>query len=225
MKKLGKNNARLCFTLLLLLVTTGVSFSQNSGTLDLTFGNNGKVITQFNPDLYARMPSVSRLQADDKILTITVVRHTSQPPQIQIFRHLPDGSVDNSWGQNGVVTTTIPGASNIWVRDMQVQPNGSILLYGYRDSLLVNNNFVQMGLLLRYLPNGLIDNNFGNNGVVIQSNSTMQIPLFQNVFGWKIALLPDEIITFATDSINAIRIQSYSMSDGSLNTNFGTNCC
>lgn len=211
MNTLKNSSIHLC--LLVTLFLSNNAISQINGTLDPAFGVGGKVITSFQSNLFVDIP-VSALTADDKVLTATVVRQEAIPPYINIIRYLSNGNIDNSWGQNGFVSTSIANTTNISINDIKVQPDGKILLIGSRDSLLTGGNIIQLGLLVRYLPNGMIDNSFGNNGFVTQTNSNIQVPIFQNVFGYKLAIMQDKILAIGMDSIMNLRIQAYHLTNG-----------
>ena len=77
------------------------------GTLDITFGRGGKVRTDF-PGL-AAVPSSVVIQPDGKI----VVAGGAFPlftflGNFEIVRYNPNGSLDPSFGNGGIVTTSFP---------------------------------------------------------------------------------------------------------------------
>src|SRR6266446_7815281 len=78
------------------------------GTLDNTFGSGGRVRTDF-PGL-AAVPSSVVIQPDRKI----VVAGGAFPlftflGNFELVRYNPNGSLDTSFGNGGIVTTTFPG--------------------------------------------------------------------------------------------------------------------
>src|SRR5437762_4886436 len=78
------------------------------GTLDTTFGRSGRVRTDF-PGL-AAVPSSVVIQPDGKI----VVAGGAFPlftflGDFKVVRYNPNGSLDRSFGDGGIVTTSFPG--------------------------------------------------------------------------------------------------------------------
>lgn len=71
-----------------------------------------------------------------------------------------DGSPDLTFGDNGIVISDIQGGSDLAYAVVQ-QNNGSFIIAGGAD---IEGN--HSATLVRYLPNGIIDNTFGVNGKV-----------------------------------------------------------
>ncbi|HYV91718.1 MAG TPA: T9SS type A sorting domain-containing protein [Chitinophagales bacterium] len=125
------------------------SFAQ-AGDLDSTFGINGTVTTAVCTNSYA---SSVALQSDGKIVAaggswdcITVVRYNS------------NGSLDSSFGTNGIVTTQ--PSNQCQTGSVVIQPDGKI----------ISASGDEFGfILIRYQPNGTIDSSFGTNGVFFLS--------------------------------------------------------
>ena len=124
------------------------SFSQD-GSLDNTFGVNGIVTTSFGPYTQARVLDLA-IQADGKIVVIGYFDNDQFPlndTEYRIIRYNANGSLDNSFGNNGIVN------SSYNVRHVKIQADGKILVQG-------NEN------LARYYTNGSLDNTFGIDGIV-----------------------------------------------------------
>ena len=134
------------------------------GTLDATFGRGGKVRTDF-PGL-AAVPSAVVIQADGKI----VVAGGAFPlftfaGNFEVVRYNPNGSLDRSFGNGGIVTTTFPEGS--YAFDVALQPDGKIIAAGtvfvdFIPGEPSNTDFA----LARYNPDGTPDATFGNGGQV-----------------------------------------------------------
>jgi uncharacterized delta-60 repeat protein len=79
-----------------------------------------------------------------------------------LFSLAQDGTLDNSFGINndGISITDVVNSDDIG-RSLVIQPDGKILLAGYSYNG-TNNDFS----LVRYNPNGLLDNTFDNDGKV-----------------------------------------------------------
>jgi uncharacterized delta-60 repeat protein len=134
------------------------------GTLDTTFGAGGRVRTDF-PGL-AAVPSAVVIQADGKI----VVAGGAFPlftfaGNFEVVRYNPNGSLDRSFGNGGIVTTTFPEGS--YAFDVALQPDGKIIAAGtvfvdFIPGEPSNTDFA----LARYNPDGTPDATFGNGGQV-----------------------------------------------------------
>ena len=97
------------------------------GTLDNRFGSGGRVRTDF-PGL-AAVPSSVVIQSDGKI----VVAGGAFPlftflGDFKVVRYNPNGSLDTSFGNGGIVTTTFPEGS--YAFDVALQPDGKIIAAG-----------------------------------------------------------------------------------------------
>ena len=134
------------------------------GTLDETFGVGGKVQTDF-PDLAAVASSVV-IQPDGKI----VVAGGAFPlftfaGDFKVVRYNSNGSLDTSFGDGGIVTTTFPEGS--YAFDVALQADGKIIAAGtvfvdFNPGDSSNTDFA----LARYNPDGTPDAAFGSGGQV-----------------------------------------------------------
>jgi uncharacterized delta-60 repeat protein len=97
------------------------------------------------------------LQPDGKIL---VGAHAYD--DMFVFRLLPSGSFDGSFGNGGVVFTDFGGTEATFA--LAVQPDGKILAAGRATTLhsLTPGDFAAV----RYNPNGSLDSSFGGDGKV-----------------------------------------------------------
>src|SRR5207237_10393012 len=133
------------------------------GTLDNTFGRGGKVRTDF-PGL-AAVSSAVVIQPDGKI----VVAGGAFPQftfagNFEVVRYNSNGSLDRSFGNGGIVTTTFPEGS--YAFDVALQPDGKIIAAG---TVFVDFNPGEMSdtdfALARYNSDGSLDTTFGNGGM------------------------------------------------------------
>ena len=120
----------------------------SNGSLDSTFGTNGLVTIPVGSASQALSVVV---QADGKI----VLAGTSDN-QFAVVRINSNGSLDNSFGTNGIVTTQI--GSNDQINEIVIQANGELVAVGVSDS--------QFALAL-YTTSGSLDTGFGTNGIVV----------------------------------------------------------
>ena len=188
----------------------------NTGTLDTTFGNGGMATTAKN--IYATCIAI---QKDGKIVVGGVSQNSSKN-DFALVRYNTNGSLDSTFGNAGIMTTSI-GISSV-VYSIAIQSNGKIVMGGYSFSY---KDTVQVFALVRYTSNGSLDNTFGNGGIVtLATSSTYSI--VQSV-----AIQSDgKIIAVGTISPNTINLDRYFYNNGkmclvrfttngSLDNNFG----
>ncbi len=135
------------------------------GTLDNTFGSGGRVRTDF-PGL-AAVPSSVVIQPDGKI----VVAGGAFPlftflGNFEVVRYKPNGSLDRSFGNGGIVTTHFSEGS--YAFGVALQADGKIVAAG---TVFVDFNPGEGSdtdfALARYNPDGSLDTTFGNGGTVM----------------------------------------------------------
>ncbi len=128
------------------------------GTLDNSFGNNGKVKIDFagGNDFFTSLA----VQSDGKIIA-TGYTGDGGNQNVALIRLKPDGSIDSTFGQNGKVTTNI--GSNDFAHATTLQSDGKIIVAG------VAGGTTNVFALLRYQENGSPDNSFGLNGKAFNS--------------------------------------------------------
>ena len=146
---------RRMLVLAAMLLTVHSTANSQPGTLDTSFGIDGRVTAA--PSLDSRLFAAS-LQDDGKILI------AGTGVDFNITRLLADGTVDKSFGENGVVGNyffpyyqTIGG--------IQLLSDGKFITAGtgsHEDSSSYSNI-----LLAKYLPDGTPDSSFGENGRII----------------------------------------------------------
>jgi uncharacterized delta-60 repeat protein len=133
------------------------------GTLDRTFGTDGKVITDF--DLGCDVARSVAVQADGKI----VVAGWASPGtsfEFALARYSPDGTLDPTFGSGGKVLTDFAGGTDLALA-VAVQPDAKIVAAG-SASLGGSLDFA----LARYNPDGTLDSTFGSDGRVTTDYAT-----------------------------------------------------
>lgn len=200
---------------LLTLLCGTITRAQNDGALDPAFGLNGTVSTNLGPTNDAAFALA--LQSDEKIV-VAGLAGTSAIPFLNDFgvaRYNSDGTLDTSFGMNGLAITPI-GNGDDQARAVAIQPNdGKIIVAG---SAWFGNAWDLA--LVRYLPNGTLDNSFGQNGRVTTSIST------GHDLGFCVALQPDGKILVGGETnyqgLVQMLIVRYDQ-NGSIDTSFGQN--
>ncbi|MEO8438624.1 MAG: hypothetical protein ABI540_00220 [Spartobacteria bacterium] len=161
------------------LVVAGTSYTNNdfsgedfallrynaNGTVDGTFGANGRVTTDF-AGLAAEISDIL-VQPDGKIL----VAGGAFPlfvfgGDFVLARYNSNGSLDTTFGNGGIVTTIFPGQGS-FASALALQPDGKILAAGtdyvnFSSDDSSNTDFA----LARYNPDGSLDPTFGSGGLV-----------------------------------------------------------
>jgi uncharacterized delta-60 repeat protein len=150
-----------------------MSHAQIPGQLDPSFGVNGYAVTTM---CMSNVAHAMALQPDGKIL-IGGKCDTGNGDHFALARFNADGTVDSDFGTNGTVTTEIgPLQSHIW--SLAVQSDGKIVAAG--GAWFSGSSFA----LARYLPNGTLDNSFGDDGVVTD-------PIVNSGYASDVTLQPD----------------------------------
>ncbi len=189
------------------------------GTLDASFGNEGKVITGNDQSKSYECYSAT-MQKDNKILVAGAIA-TSIEGGFGIIRYLPDGAIDVTFGGTGEVITQFPDYNYVTAFGTAIQPDEKIVVAGggwiYNDSFPEFRNYDV--LLTRYMPDGSLDSSFGEYGKV-----TSDFRLFE--YGNAVALQPDgKIVVGGKTGPSALGIFNFLllryMPDGRLDASFG----
>ncbi len=142
--------------LLLTLITLALSnLLQAQQLMDATFGTDGKVITAVGPAA-SNLNSIA-IQPDGKIVAAGFTDGNGR--QFALARYQADGSLDNTFGDNGTVITSVGRASGAYA--VALQRDGKIVAAGISFSNTLDFAAV------RYNSDGSLDNSFGTNGVAI----------------------------------------------------------
>lgn len=130
---------------------TLVRYNAN-GSIDTTFGTNGKVIN--NLGITSEDPVDLVIQADGKIIVAanTGSIGTFNVSDIALIRYNPNGSLDNTFGINGVVISNL-GSNHDYISDISLQSDGKILVAGGSGGECV---------LLRFNTDGTVDQTYGS---------------------------------------------------------------
>lgn len=200
---------KLLLTAFSLLLTT-CCFAQ-PGTLDSDFDADGMLTTDFNSlDDYAKAVAA---QPDGKIL-VAGYATIATTYDFALVRYNTDGTLDNTFGTGGKVTTSFTTYDDEAVA-MALQPDGKIILAG---SVSLSNNDIA---LMRYNSNGTPDNSFGSSGQVVTDFNGA------NDFVSAITLKSDgKILVGGSTHNTALGIYEFMVvcynSNGTLDNSFGT---
>jgi len=195
---------------LVLLIHSSVLYAQD-GTLDNSFDLDGIVTLDINNSNDAMKSIIT--QSDGKII---VAGYTSDmvTDKFCLARFNVNGTLDNSFGSNGVIITTFTYTSI--ASDVALQNDGKIVVAGHTWGGS-QNNFA----LARYNSDGSLDTSFGNSGTVSTSFSS------KNAIARTLKIQNDGKIIAAghvytlTSDFDEFAVTRYN-TDGSLDVSFGT---
>lgn len=181
----------------------------SDGSLDNTFGTGGKVLTDFVTNGNECIYSVA-LQSDGKIVAAGYMRITTNW-DFALARYNSNGSLDNTFGTDGLVTTDWGkkwSINNDIIYSVALQSDGKIVAAGE-----TTNTFT----LARYNSNGSLDSTFGSAGKVDS----------YGIGAYSVAIQPDGKIVAAGDYYSEPDWWYYSVirrfnSNGELDKAFGS---
>lgn len=133
--------------------------SPSDSTPQDSFGNQGRVITDFNR--WEDRVNDLAIQPDGKIVLAGYASLATGVHAFGMARYNPDGTLDNTFGSLGKVTTEF-GPIRGEAEAVAIQSDGKIVLAGHYYAAL-NEDHVA---LARYNPDGTLDNYFGDSGKV-----------------------------------------------------------
>ena len=177
------------------------------GTLDDTFDSDGMLIIE--AATVNNFANKVMIQSDNKIV-IAGHSFNGSSADMVVVRLNPDGSIDNTFGTNGIATIDFAGANDL-AESATLQADGKILLGGHSA-----DNFS----VVRLKTDGSLDSTFGLNGlakiifatgssyikdIIVQSDGKILTAGFASGTG---------AFTFALARFKT---------DGSLDSTFGTN--
>ena len=135
-----------------------------NGSLDNAFGVNGKVTTGFSAgdDLGAGIA----IQSDDKIAVVGTSNNGSGISEFAVARFNVNGSLDNTFGVNGKVTTSFTAGNDVG-SGIAVQSDDKIAVVGTGDDLSTT-----WFAVARFNLDGSLDISFRFDGTVITKFSS-----------------------------------------------------
>lgn len=183
------------------------------GSLDLNYGNQGKVITAIGP---GNDKGTSLKVLSDWSVVVGGIAHNGSDNDFALVRYDSTGALDNSFGTNGIVVTPI-GAANDMAFSIALQSDWSVVVGG-----VAHNGSDYDFALVRYKANGTLDSTFGDNGKVMTPVGAGKD------FVWSVALQPDdEKILLGGYTINLLNNKDLALlrynNNGTLDSSFGLN--
>lgn len=192
-----------------------------NGQLDTTFDSDGKVTTSFSPAMDAAY--AIKIQPDGKIVVAGLANAgalvelngvtTTNSGDVALARYETDGAPDTSFGNNGQVTTSIGPNIDIALA-LAIDDKLRIIVAGFSNQGASSGND---SVLARYAPDGALDDQFDNDGIVIT-------PSPGNDIAYAIAIQTDGMIVTAgvvNSGSNTDFALARHRADGQPDTDFG----
>lgn len=175
-----------------------------NGSLDSSFGSNGKVLTLFAGN--HQMASHILLQNDGKICVTGSTESAITGYNYMVLRYDSTGVLDTTYGNNGIAETDFSTGTD-YAYSAVLQPDGKIIAGGYASG--------DYGMV-RYLDNGTIDSTFGVNGKVVTTVAS------SSTYGRCLFLQPDNKILFGGKAGPDFILFRYN-NNGATDNTFGNN--
>lgn len=185
-----------------------------NGTLDTSFNNTGVLINMTEP--IQRAYSSVLLQTDNKILVSGHAYFNSNSiDDIILCQYNQDGSIDSTFGINGIAQTEILNSSESCTKIL-FYPNEKIIA----SALTHHAKGSRGSILTRYYQNGTIDSSFANNGILLSD-----IGMGTSFFHHSILVQNEGKILFAgrTNTSDSKGLLKQYLANGIIDSTFGNN--
>ena len=146
------------------------------GTLDMTFGNAGTVITPISVNAQANALAI---QPDGKIVVAgsasdgALAQYQPDRTNIALARYQPNGGLDPTFGIGGIVVTpvVIDATNEASAASLALQSDGKIVVAGTATGFTASlSDYKEYCVLARYNPDGKLDPTFGVDGVLLDDH-------------------------------------------------------
>lgn len=127
-----------------------------AGSLDPTFGNGGRVVTDLGEDDYAFDLAIG----SDGGIVVVGERSTSATDRVFVQRYRPNGSLDPGFADGGTAVTGF-GRRFQTANAVAISPAGRIVIAGS-----TSNGITSRSAVARFLRDGRLDDTFGGDGRV-----------------------------------------------------------
>lgn len=131
-----------------------------NGTLDSTFGVNGKVFTDISQQI--QEANALALQADGKIVVAGFTHSSASFNDLAVFRYTTSGLPDSTFSSDGIAIPMINDEDDE-ANSVVIQPDGKIVVAGYT----YNNTTFFDNVIMRFDTEGNPDPTFNLTGMVV----------------------------------------------------------
>lgn len=207
-------NFNIVYMALIYLSFNSLAIAQSPGELDKSFGNGGKVNVGIMG--YMDVAKSSALQKDGKIVVVGYGQESpAKQKGLSMARYMPNGELDYDFGHLGIVVSKLSDIEGE-AHSVAIQQDDKIVVTGYSISSATNNEEITV---VRFNPNGSIDETFGDNGIVITELSN------EKDIGESVVIQPDGKIvvvgtTYHTPSLDIVLVRYNE--DGTTDYGFGS---
>jgi len=185
-----------------------------NGALDNGFSGDGKLVItveKFGACDFG-------VQSDGKV----IVAGATARDNFTLVRYLSNGALDTTFGQNGVSTFSMGPDFQVWCKDMALQPDQKIIVFG--SEITTQSNHTDF-FVTRFNTDGSPDDTFVAHGFHIIDKS--YFPDSQFNYGWGIAIQSNGKIILSGGMQDYEGDSQISLArltvDGFLDSSFGTN--
>lgn len=180
-----------------------------NGSLDTAFGDSGNVTTDFGK---SEVATAMVIQPNGKIILAGQTNPVNNA-DFALVRYNTDGSIDTTFGHNGLTTAAIGQYDDI-AQAVTLQSDGRIVVAGYSGAY-PNYDFSAA----RFLSNGTIDSSFSSDGRVVMSiGSGIDMAMAVKIQANGKIVIAGKTVASAAYDIAVVRL----LADGSLDLNFGS---
>jgi len=138
----------------------GVARFNSDGTLDTSFGGDGKVSVLVGT--FRAQATAVAVQSDGKIVVGGFSNVSDVVAHFALVRFNPDGTLDTTFDGDGKIITVFFTNRNSRIRSIVIQPDGKILAAGVASVSGTGDDFA----VARYNPDGTLDTTFDSDGKV-----------------------------------------------------------
>ena len=138
------------------------------GTLDTTFGTNGKSFTNFATNNSQEIRSILLLNDDSLLISGHYYTGNASRNDGFVSKLNSDGTIDSSFGENGISLVSFTDANssignNDFINAATIQSDGKIVIAGLSNGSGSDFKFC----VARFNPQGTIDTTFGTDGKML----------------------------------------------------------
>lgn len=159
--------------------TFAITKRLSSGTLDSSFGLEGKVDIHTLVDFDAQLVGGNACIVSSTAIFIGIGEFNKSPPNYHILRLTPEGALDPTFQNGGILTPRHPDYPNklISIVGLSQSQDGGILVCGTTHR---SDGAGMSGLIMKFDNGGNIDKSFGTNGFS-ETRILGQFPEFYSV--------------------------------------------
>lgn len=140
---------------------------KSDGTLDPSFGVNGKVRTSVGAGVDGG--NAIAVRSDGKVLVAGSTAVGSSGDMV-LVRYFSDGSLDSAFGNGGTAIVDIEGGVDVAAAMVQ-QMDGRILIGGWTSDTAYSHR----GAVVRFTEGGLLDSSFSDDGIFTCASGFLKV--------------------------------------------------